>query len=171
MAATPDPTSVNPGRDLDTLIQQVLAATTWNEVLGIDDNTPADVTKKRYRKLCVRLHPDKAGLDNTRAAAAFAIVHNAYSGVTRRVDGTVPAYVVRRPRPTVDLRGFDYAWKPVDVRPKVRKRAGPRCRRHRKFLPCSRCRALDNPAPSSPPPEPPPPSPETPTEMLELFGF
>lgn len=135
--------------ELDQVVQRVLEAKTWNDVLGIDNETSQDIVKKRYRTLCQQLHPDKIAPEQRtdRTHRAFVIVQDAYDCVSRRVVGlpSEAKLADEYRRYANHVSRVSFAWKFVDTRPKVKKRTGPTCKRHRRFIPCARCRELNDP--------------------------
>ena len=68
---------------LDALIEQVLTRSSCPfQVLGLEPSTSAAAVRKRYLRLALKLHPDKAA--HVRAAEAFAALEHAYEHAYKR---------------------------------------------------------------------------------------
>ena len=68
---------------LDALIEQVLTRSSCPfQVLGLEPSASAAAVRKRYLRLALKLHPDKAA--HVRAAEAFAALEHAYEHAYKR---------------------------------------------------------------------------------------
>ena len=68
---------------LDALVEQVLAPSSCPfQVLGLEPSASAAAVRKRYLRLALKLHPDKAA--HVRAAEAFAALEHAYEHAYKR---------------------------------------------------------------------------------------
>jgi len=157
---------------LEDIIRRVLAADTWNAVLGIGPGAPMTTIKKQYKALCKRLHPDKAGNNNVRASAAFVKVSEAYNGKMgeNRVS-QIDISTFSRAASYPYANDLVVAWKSSPTGPIRARRLGPKCKKHRsKFLPCRLCEEFANPTPKTPSP-PPHSGQATKVDETEMFAF
>ena len=67
--------------------------------LGLDDEATASDAKKAYRKLALKLHPDKTGGATSELFAALTEAHKAVSGEKRRAKAPKPPSRKSKPKP------------------------------------------------------------------------
>jgi curved DNA-binding protein CbpA len=69
------------------------------QALGLDDEATASDAKKSYRKLALKLHPDKTGGATSELFAALTEAHRAVSGEKRRAKAPKPPSRKSKPKP------------------------------------------------------------------------